>query len=275
MTTCWFVGGPRQRGRCVPGARRFTMCTKSVQSGRQPRRTVANDSTPSNVVAVTSSACLDGMRHAASPRRKVIRVAVSRRLRTPRAASSLPQEFSHPALQKLLKQGRTNGSGRWCLAAGGSRGAEVAKRMKTVLRSLDEQGITVTLDSATALGRSRPLRLARPPRRRPRRPPRSQPRRPPPRRPRRRVPKPRPRRPRQPPRRQRPRRQPRRRPPEQASRLRRRPRRPRLLPTRPPPRRPGPRRRPPPKPEPPRPPPPRRQDRPTRLTPRTTMRTST
>ena len=73
---------------------------------------------------------------------------------SPKAASpapSLPPEFSHPALQKLLKQGRTNGS----VDSGQLRSAlEVAevspKRMKAVLRSLDEQGIHVTLDSATA-----------------------------------------------------------------------------------------------------------------------------
>ncbi|HEV7172164.1 RNA polymerase sigma factor [Pedococcus sp.] len=67
------------------------------------------------------------------------------------AASSLPQEFSHPALQTLLKQGRTNGSVDSTQLRAALEGAEVApKRMKAVLRSLDEQGITVTLDTATA-----------------------------------------------------------------------------------------------------------------------------
>jgi RNA polymerase primary sigma factor len=67
------------------------------------------------------------------------------------AASSLPQEFSHPALQTLLKQGRTNGSVDSTQLRAALEGAEVApKRMKVVLRSLDEQGITVTLDAATA-----------------------------------------------------------------------------------------------------------------------------
>ncbi|KRF29540.1 RNA polymerase sigma factor [Phycicoccus sp. Soil802] len=66
-------------------------------------------------------------------------------------APSLPQEFSHPALQKLLKQGRTNGSVDSAQLRDALEGAEIApKRMKAVLRSLDEQGIHVTLDSATA-----------------------------------------------------------------------------------------------------------------------------
>ena len=67
------------------------------------------------------------------------------------SAPSLPQEFGHPALQTLLKQGRTNGwvgSDQLRVAL---ESAEVTpKRMKAVLRSLDEQGIAVTLDPATA-----------------------------------------------------------------------------------------------------------------------------
>nr|WP_202881305.1 RNA polymerase sigma factor [Pedococcus badiiscoriae] len=63
----------------------------------------------------------------------------------------MPPEFSHPALQKLLKQGRTNGSVDSGQLRDALEGAEIApKRMKAVLRSLDEQGIHVTLDSATA-----------------------------------------------------------------------------------------------------------------------------
>ena len=76
---------------------------------------------------------------------------VSKKASSPDGASSLPQEFSHPALQKLLKQGRTNGSVDGVSLRAALEGAEVApKRMKTVLRSLDEQGITVTLDVPTA-----------------------------------------------------------------------------------------------------------------------------
>jgi RNA polymerase primary sigma factor len=76
---------------------------------------------------------------------------VSKKASSPEGAPSLPQEFSHPALQKLLKQGRTNGSVDGVSLRAALEGAEVApKRMKTVLRSLDEQGITVTLDAATA-----------------------------------------------------------------------------------------------------------------------------
>ena len=74
---------------------------------------------------------------------------VSKKAASP--APSLPPEFSHPALQKLLKQGRTNGSVDSGQLRDALEGAEIApKRMKAVLRSLDEQGIHVTLDSTTA-----------------------------------------------------------------------------------------------------------------------------
>ncbi|WP_425325239.1 RNA polymerase sigma factor [Pedococcus bigeumensis] len=74
---------------------------------------------------------------------------VSKKAASP--APSLPPEFSHPALQKLLKQGRTNGSVDSGQLRDALEGAEIApKRMKAVLRSLDEQGIHVTLDPATA-----------------------------------------------------------------------------------------------------------------------------
>ncbi len=74
---------------------------------------------------------------------------VSKKAASP--APSLPPEFSHPALQKLLKQGRTHGSVDSGQLRAALEGAEIApKRMKAVLRSLDEQGIHVTLDSTTA-----------------------------------------------------------------------------------------------------------------------------
>jgi RNA polymerase primary sigma factor len=63
----------------------------------------------------------------------------------------VPAEFAHPALQELVRIGTTHGSVdseqlRFALVQ-----AEVSpKRMKVVLRSLDRQGIHVTLDSATA-----------------------------------------------------------------------------------------------------------------------------
>lgn len=78
---------------------------------------------------------------------------VSKKAATPAgsSASSLPTEFSHPALQKLMKQGRTNGSVDSAQLKAALEGAQVApKRMKAVLRSLDEQGIHVTLDTVTA-----------------------------------------------------------------------------------------------------------------------------
>jgi RNA polymerase primary sigma factor len=54
-------------------------------------------------------------------------------------------------LQKLLQQGRTHGSVDSQQLREALEGAEIEpKRMKVVLRSLDEQGIHVTLDAATA-----------------------------------------------------------------------------------------------------------------------------
>ncbi|WP_406830323.1 RNA polymerase sigma factor [Pedococcus sp. KACC 23699] len=74
---------------------------------------------------------------------------VSKKTASP--APSLPTEFTHPALQQLLMQGRTNGSVDSGALREALEGAEVPpKRMKVVLRSLDEQGITVTLDAVTA-----------------------------------------------------------------------------------------------------------------------------
>ncbi|MFC6006175.1 RNA polymerase sigma factor [Angustibacter luteus] len=65
------------------------------------------------------------------------------------SAESLPAEFTHPALQDLLRLGRTNGF----VDAGSVKHAlEEAdlplKRMKAVLRTLDEQGVAVHLEAA-------------------------------------------------------------------------------------------------------------------------------
>ncbi|MDU0314354.1 RNA polymerase sigma factor [Phycicoccus sp. M110.8] len=66
-------------------------------------------------------------------------------------APTLPPEFSLPSLQKLLQQGRTHGSVDSAQLREALEGAQIEpKRMKVVLRSLDEQGIHVTLDAATA-----------------------------------------------------------------------------------------------------------------------------
>ena len=66
-------------------------------------------------------------------------------------ARPLPKEFAHPALQNLVLLGSTNGSVDSEQLRTALVGAEVPqKRMKAVLRSLEEQGITVTLDPATA-----------------------------------------------------------------------------------------------------------------------------
>ena len=74
---------------------------------------------------------------------------VSKKAASP--APSLPPEFSLPALQKLLKQGRTRGSVDSAQLREALEQAAIApRRMKVVLRSLDEQGIHVTLDAETA-----------------------------------------------------------------------------------------------------------------------------
>ncbi|KQX66462.1 RNA polymerase sigma factor [Angustibacter sp. Root456] len=67
------------------------------------------------------------------------------------SAATLPAEFSHPALQDLLRRGRTNG----VVDAGSVRHAlEQAdlplRRMKAVLRALDEHGISVHVEEAPA-----------------------------------------------------------------------------------------------------------------------------
>ncbi|MGZ4634157.1 RNA polymerase sigma factor [Oryzihumus sp.] len=68
-----------------------------------------------------------------------------------RPARPLPAEFSHPALQELLAVGNAHGSVDSSQLRDALLGAEVEpKRMKAVLRSLEEQGISVTLDTATA-----------------------------------------------------------------------------------------------------------------------------
>ncbi len=67
------------------------------------------------------------------------------------AAESLPAEFGHPALQDLLRLGTTRGSVDSEQLREGLVAAEVTpKRMKVVLRALEQQGIAVTLDPATA-----------------------------------------------------------------------------------------------------------------------------
>jgi RNA polymerase primary sigma factor len=63
----------------------------------------------------------------------------------------VPAEFAHPALQELVRIGKTNGSVDSEQLRVALVQAEISpKRMKVVLRSLDHQGIHVTLDTATA-----------------------------------------------------------------------------------------------------------------------------
>ena len=66
-------------------------------------------------------------------------------------ARPLPKEFTHPALQALVLLGSTNGSVDSEQLRTALVEAEVEpKRMKAVLRSLEEQGISITLDTAHA-----------------------------------------------------------------------------------------------------------------------------
>jgi RNA polymerase primary sigma factor len=68
-----------------------------------------------------------------------------------RPAKALPAEFSHPALQELMRVGASLGSVDSQQLRTALVDAEITpKRMKAVLRSLEEQGIHVTLDAETA-----------------------------------------------------------------------------------------------------------------------------
>ena len=69
----------------------------------------------------------------------------------PKAAIKVPAEFAHAALQKLVRIGTTHGSVDSEQLRVALVQAEISpRRMKVVLRSLEQQGIHVTLDSATA-----------------------------------------------------------------------------------------------------------------------------
>ena len=62
--------------------------------------------------------------------------------------SALPPEFSHKALQSLVRKGRTAGSVTGAEVAEAMRAADVkAARGRVVLRALGEQGITVAMDA--------------------------------------------------------------------------------------------------------------------------------
>ena len=65
--------------------------------------------------------------------------------------AKVPVEFGHPALQELVRIGTTYGSVDSEQLRVAFVQAEISpKRMKVVVRSLDQQGIHVTLDAATA-----------------------------------------------------------------------------------------------------------------------------
>ena len=65
--------------------------------------------------------------------------------------TKVPAEFAHPALQELVRIGTTHGSVDSEQLRSALVEAEISpRRMKVVLRSLENQGIHVTLDTATA-----------------------------------------------------------------------------------------------------------------------------
>ena len=65
----------------------------------------------------------------------------------PSETSALPPEFSHKALQSLVRKGSTTGSLTGAEVAEAMRAADVrAARGRVVLRALGEQGITVAMD---------------------------------------------------------------------------------------------------------------------------------
>jgi RNA polymerase primary sigma factor len=65
------------------------------------------------------------------------------------SASALPAEFSHPAVQALLRQGTTRGYVQSENVRGALEQAQVSpRRMKAVLRALDELGVEVRVDEA-------------------------------------------------------------------------------------------------------------------------------
>ena len=71
----------------------------------------------------------------------------------PSETSALPPEFSHKALQSLVRKGSTTGSVTGAEVAEAMRAADVrSARGRVVLRALGDQGITVTMDpSATGV----------------------------------------------------------------------------------------------------------------------------
>ena len=66
-------------------------------------------------------------------------------------APALPAEFSHPAVQALLRQGTTRGYVQSENVRTALETAQVPqRRMKAVLRALDEHGIEVRVDEPTS-----------------------------------------------------------------------------------------------------------------------------
>ena len=80
-----------------------------------------------------------------------------------KSSAPLPTEFSHPALQQLLARGATRGSiaGADLRTALETAGVP-ARRLKTVVRAFEEQGITVDVDSGNqrAVAAAAPRKVA-------------------------------------------------------------------------------------------------------------------
>jgi len=79
-------------------------------------------------------------------------VSVSR-ASTPSDVPALPGEFSHPELKKLLAKGRTRGQVDATAVRSALEAADVpSRRMKAVLRALEDHGITVQVDAPAPKG---------------------------------------------------------------------------------------------------------------------------
>ena len=66
-------------------------------------------------------------------------------------APALPSEFGHPALQELVRKGRTTGSitGEQLVVAMTEAAVTLERRRKAVVRAIDEQGIEVIVQMPT------------------------------------------------------------------------------------------------------------------------------
>ena len=141
------AGGLDSRGMCPGGPRRFIMVEHTwsrppdTTAGRTTRcRTGPSPPPPARARRASGvwPSATKGSRCRLCPR-------------TPSEVSALPPEFSHKALQSLVRKGSTTGSVTGEQVAEALRAADVkAKRGRVVLRALGEQGIEVVMDPATS-----------------------------------------------------------------------------------------------------------------------------